>query len=439
MSVASDTIGLLSRLIRFDTTNPPGDERACVEFLSDLLDRAGLPTQLLAEDESRPNLIARLPGRGEAPPLLLYGHVDVVTANPQRWTHPPFSGYVADGWLWGRGALDMKGGVAMMTSAILRAKADGIRPAGDVLLAVLADEEAGGRRGARFLVESHPEAFADVRYAIGEFGGVPLHLFGRPFYAIQVAEKQPCWLETTVRGSAGHGARPMRRGAMAKLGRILGTLDRARMPIHVTPVTHRMIASIASHVSGPRRFVLRGLLRPRLTDPILALLGSAARNLEPLFRNTVNATIVRGGEKANVIPSEIVLGLDARILPGFGVDDLLAELRSILGADIQFRVLLHDPAPPDPDYGLFDTLGGILHGLDPEAIPIPLLLPASTDARFFSRLGIQTYGFTPMKLPPDFDFFSTIHGADERVPVEAIEFGAEAIYRLIAQYAGGSA
>ncbi len=435
MNIPEDAIDLLARLIRFDTTNPPGNERRCVQFLADLLDRAGLSTQLLTQDESRPNLIARLPGRGEAPPLLLYGHVDVVTADRQRWTHPPFSGHVEDGWLWGRGALDMKGGVAMMTSALLRAKADGVQPAGDVLLAILADEEAGGRHGARFLVESHPETFADVRYAIGEFGGVPLHLFGRTFYAIQIAEKQPCWIETTVSGDAGHGARPMRGGAMAKLGRILTALERARTPIHVTPVARRMIESIASHLSGPRRWVLRGLLHPHLTDQLLGLLGSAARNLEPLFRNTVNATIVRGGEKPNVIPSEIVLGLDARILPGFGVDDLLAELRSIIGANTQLRVLLHDPAPPDPDYGLLDALGAILKKLDPQGIPIPLLLPGSTDARFFSRLGIQTYGFTPMKLPPDFDFFSTIHGADERIPIEAIEFGTEAIYRLITQYA----
>jgi acetylornithine deacetylase/succinyl-diaminopimelate desuccinylase-like protein len=439
MNVEADAVDLVARLVRFDTTNPPGNEGPCVRFLADLLDRAGLPTQLLAKDESRPNLIARLSGRGDAPPLLLYGHVDVVTAEHQHWTHPPFGGRVVDGCVWGRGALDMKGGVAMMTAALLRAKANGVRPAGDIVLALLADEEVGGRQGARFLVESHPETFAGIRYAIGEFGGVPFHFAGRRFYAIQVAEKQPCWLETTVCGPAGHGAKPMRRGAMAKLARVLDALDRSRTPTHITPVARRMIESISDHVSGPRRWVLRGLLRPHLTDHILALLGTAGRTFEPLLRNTVNATIVRGGDKPNVIPSEIVLGLDARILPGFDVDDLLAELHSIVGTDIQFRVLLHDPAPPDPDYGLFDTLGEILKGLDPEAIPIPLLLPGSTDARFLSRLGIQTYGFTPMKLPADFDFFSTIHGADERVPIEAIEFGTEAIYRLIAQYAGDGA
>ena len=425
---------LAAKLIRFDTTNPPGLEGACVRFLADLLEDGGLQCEFLSKDEGRPNLIARLPGRGAAPPLLLYGHVDVVPADLRRWLYPPFGGCVVDGWIWGRGALDMKGAVAMMTSAVLRAKAEGVRPAGDVLLAILADEEGGGRFGARFLVEEHARLFEGVRFAIGEFGGVPIDLAGRRFYAIQVAEKQPCWLEVTIRGPAGHGAKPMRGGAMAKLARILRTLDRRRMRIHITPVTRRMIESAISHVARWKHPILRALLRPHLTDAILRLLGDVGREIEPLFRNTVNATVVRGGGKSNVVPGEITLGLDARILPGTDVEAFLAELRAILGGEAELRVLLHDPAPPSPDYALFDTLKGILTELEPDATSIPLLLPGSTDARFFARLGIQTYGFTPMNLPCGFDFFSTIHGADERIPVEAVEFGADAIFRLIERY-----
>jgi acetylornithine deacetylase/succinyl-diaminopimelate desuccinylase-like protein len=330
----------------------------------------------------------------------------------------------------------MKGGLAMMIAAVLRAAESGATPAGDVLLAVLADEEAGGVQGARFLVENHPQLFADVRYAIGEFGGFPLRVAGRTFYLIQVGEKQPCWLEATIAGPAGHGARPMRDGAMAELGQLLVRLNRQRLPVHVTPIVREMIESMAAAVSPGRRFVLRRLLEPRWTDRMLARLGETGRNLEPLFRNTINATLVRGGEKPNVIPSEIVLGLDARILPGWSLDDLLGELRPLLGTQVDVDVKLYDPGPTESDLGLLDLLRGLLRLADPGAVPIPYLLPGSSDGRFFSRLGIQTYGFTPMNLPADFDFFTTIHAADERIPIAALDFGTDVLFRLIERYPG---
>jgi len=431
---AERPVEILQRLIRFDTTNPPGNERPCVEYIAGLLEAAGLETEKYGASAERPNLVARLPGRGEAPPLLMYGHVDVVTTAHQSWAHAPFGGELIDGYVWGRGALDMKGGLAMMASALIRARRERLQPAGDILFAVVVDEEAGGGEGARFLVERRPDLFQGVRHALGEFGGFPLRLAGRRFYMIQVAEKQSCWLEATIRRPGGHGARPMRGGAMATLGRILRALDRRRTPIHVTPVTRRTIEALARNVPLTTRVALRLLLLPRLTDRILRLLGPAGRSFEALFRHTVNATIVRSGATRNVVPSEVVLGLDARILPGFGPDDLLDELNDLLGGEADLRVLLHDQAPSDPDYGLLDGLGEILRELDPKAIPVPFLLPASTDARFFSRLGIQTYGFTPMRLPERFDFFATIHAADERIPVDALEFGTEAMYRVIGRY-----
>jgi acetylornithine deacetylase/succinyl-diaminopimelate desuccinylase-like protein len=425
---------LLAELIRFDTTNPPGNEAGCIAHIEKLMEGFGLRAQRFWRDPGRPSLLVRLPGRSEAPPLLLYGHVDVVTANPSRWTYPPFAGTIEDGWVWGRGALDMKGAIAMMATAVLRFAASGSEPPGDVLFLCLADEEAGGRYGARFLVEEHPDLFEGVRHAVSEFGGVPVTIAGRRFYAIQIAEKQPCWLEVTFRGPAGHGALRMRGGSMAKLGRALTSLDRTRLPVHITPPVRRMIQSVATDLPWPKRALLRLLLNPRLTDLVLSLLGEAGLALEPLFRNTANATTVRGGEKPNVIPGEIVLGLDTRILPGQTPEDAVDELRSILGPDADVRVLLHDSAPAGEDDDLLDRLGGILKELDPSAVSVPLLLPGSTDARFFSTLGIQTYGFTPMNLSADFDFFSTIHGADERIPVAALEFGTEAIYRLIGGY-----
>jgi acetylornithine deacetylase/succinyl-diaminopimelate desuccinylase-like protein len=187
-------VELLQQHIRFNTTNPPGNERECVEWIDELLRGGGYETKILAKDPERPNLLARLEGRGEAPSLLLYGHIDVVTVQGQNWQHPPFEGKNVDGWVWGRGALDMKSGVAMMLAAFLRAKAEGLTPPGDVLFLVLSDEENAGNYGAKYLVEEHAGLFDGVRYALGEFGGFSLYVGRRRFYPIQVAEKQLCFL-----------------------------------------------------------------------------------------------------------------------------------------------------------------------------------------------------------------------------------------------------
>ncbi len=427
---------LLQNLIRFDTTNPPGNEAECVAYINRLLTEAGFETTFLAKAPERPNLVARLKGRGDEPPLLLYGHVDVVTTANQKWTHPPFEGKVADGYVWGRGALDMKGGVAMMLTAFLRAKAEGLAPAGDIVLAILSDEEGGGDYGAKYLVEEHAEQFTGIRYALGEFGGCSFYIGQRKFYFIQVSEKQICWLKATVRGPGGHGSLPMRGGAMAKLARLLQQLDRSRLPVHITPVTRQMMETMARALPFPTGFVLRQLLRPSLTDGLLRLFGERGRLFEPLFHNTVNATIVRGGEKVNVIPSQIVLELDGRLLPGYTPDDMMAELRGIIGQEVELELVRHDPGPAEPDMGMFDTLAGVLREADPKGISVPLLLTGTSDARFFSRLGIQTYGFTPMDLPAGFNFMQVAHAADERIPVEAVDFGANAIYRVLQRYGG---
>jgi acetylornithine deacetylase/succinyl-diaminopimelate desuccinylase-like protein len=427
-------VELLQNLIRFDTTNPPGKEGKCIAYIYDLLKEVGYRPTVLAKQANRPNLITRLKGRGEAPPLLLYGHVDVVTTAHQNWTYPPFEGREVDGYIWGRGALDMKSGVAMMLAAFLRAKAERLEPAGDILFSVMSDEEALGEFGVKFLVDEHPEQFEGVRYALSEFGGVSMYLAGKKFYPIQVAEKQICWMKMKITGPAGHGSRIVCGGAMAALGEILRKLDRAKLPIHVTDCSQMMVGSIANELPFPANMFLRLMLQPMFTRRILALLGPAGENLEPLLRNTVNATIVRGGEKVNVVPSEIELQLDGRLLPGYRPEDMMVELREAIGEEINVEVETYEPMEAEPDMGWFEFLAQILREGDPEGVPIPMLLPGVTDARYLSKLGIQTYGFTPMKLPRDFAFFDLLHGADERIPVEAVEFGTEAIYKAIQRY-----
>jgi len=427
-------VELLQHLIRFDTTNPPGNESECIAYVNSLLSDAGFETTLLAKAENRPNLITRLRGRGDAAPLLLQGHVDVVTTKNQDWQYPPFEARVVDGYVWGRGALDMKGGVAMMVAALLKARAEGLTPAGDVVLAVLSDEEAAGDFGASYLVENHAEQFEGIRYAIGEFGGFTFYIGKRRLFLIQVAEKQICWMRAIVRGPGGHGALPVRGSAMYKLGHVLGRLEQHRLPVHITPVSRQMIETLASALSFPAGFVLRQLLHPSLTDGLLKLLGQRGQMLGTMFHNTVNPTIVHGGEKINVIPSEVVLELDGRLLPGYHPDDMIAELRQVVGDDVELEVVRHDPCPPEPDMGLFNTLAGILREADPDGIPLPMLLSGVTDGRFFSRLGIQTYGFLPLKLPAEFKFWEPVHAADDRIPVEAVEFGTDMIYRLLQRF-----
>ncbi len=427
-----DPVPLLQQLIRFDTTNPPDHTADCIAYLDTLMKEAGLSTTILAKSPQSPNLVARLRGRGEAPPFLLYGHVDVVTTANQQWSHPPFAGEIAGGYLWGRGALDMKGGLAMMIAALLRLKAEDIRPAGDILFVALSGEETGGDDGAKFLVQEHADLFEGIRYAIGEFGGFTLYIGERRFYPIQVSEKGLCHLKVSFHGRAGHGSMPIRGGAMAKLARFLLRLDRQRLPVHITPTTRMMAETMAEALGGVSGFLLRQLLNPRLTDRLLNATGDRLSFFDPLLHNTVSPTILHGSEKLNVIPAHVSVELDGRLLPGQSPEALIEELRPLAGEDAEFEVISHDPpVPAEPDMALFDRLGDILRKLDPEAIPVPLLLSGATDARLFARIGIQTYGYLPMKLPPDFDFAKTIHAADERIPLEALDFGTQAIYELL--------
>lgn len=427
-------VELLQQLIRFDTTNPPGNESACVGFVQSLLEEAGVVTETYSKDPARPNLVARLRGAGHSSPLLLQGHVDVVTTSDQDWQRPPFGGDLVDGEVWGRGAVDMKGAVAMFVSAFLRAARGELTLPGDVILVVLSDEENGGDFGAKFLVEEHPELFEGVRHALGEAGAISQVIAGRRFYPIQLGEKQICWLKATVRGPGGHGAMIHRDGTMARLARMLDDLNRKRMPIHVTPIVRDMIVTIAGHLPRPKRELMLALLKPAVADRVLPGLGPKMRWLETLLRNTVNATIVRGGDKVNVIPAQIELELDGRLLPGFTPDDLIAELHGIVGDDIGIELVRHDSGLAEPDLALFEMLGGVLRELDPEGIPMPLLQGGVTDGRFFAQLGIQTYGFMPMRLPDGFPVLKIVHAADERIPVAALEFGTEAVTRALQRF-----
>jgi acetylornithine deacetylase/succinyl-diaminopimelate desuccinylase-like protein len=432
---SSFVVDLTRDLIQLDTTNPPGQEHIAVDLIERVLDEAGIPSARYENARGRPNLVARLKGKGKAPPFLLQGHVDVVTTVNQEWAHKPFGGEIVDGYLWGRGALDMKGGVAMMVSAMLQAQAKGGAP-GDLVLAVLADEEAGGNQGAKFLVDQHPDLFSGIKHGIGESGGVVQHLGGKRFYPIMVSEKRGCQVLATLRGPGGHGSIPAHGGAMSKLGALLTKLDTARLPVHITPPVRLLLEGMRDALDEPWKGRMAALLDPALADATLSELGPLGRNLDAALHNTMNATIASGGLKVNVIPSEVSVVLDGRLLPGFGPEDMLRELRAVVGPDPELEVQLLGPAQPEIDLSQIELLASVLREADPGSVPLPFLVTGGTDARHFAKLGIRTYGFLPLNNPADFSGSATIHAADERVPVSALEFGAWCVFEAVMRYRG---
>lgn len=436
MVTGVDVVELLRTLIRFDTSNPPGNERQCLEHVAGLLAGAGIEHRFVAVDPDRPNLVARVAGRGAAPPLLLYAHVDVVPANPAEWSHSPFGGDVVDGEIWGRGALDMKAGVAMIVAVVLRLASSEVQPPGDVILALTSDEEAGSAVGMKFLVEKHAELLDGVRFALSEFGGFTQWHGDRRLVPIAVAEKQRCLIRATVRGPGGHPATVVRGSATAKLGRLLSQLASRGLPVHVTPIARTTLEAMAQALPTYERFALRAVLVPALTDRLLAAFGDDARLLAPLLHNIATPTAVSGGVGSNVIPTEVTVDLDGRVLPGLAPSDLVSELESRFSRLATFELVAEEPAvQADPDLTLLPLLSDVIRQHDPGSAPIPLLLAGYTDARYVSRLGIQTYGFLPMRLPRHITT-SLIHAPDERVPADAVAFGLDCLLDVIDRYRG---
>jgi acetylornithine deacetylase/succinyl-diaminopimelate desuccinylase-like protein len=428
-------VALLQRLVRLDSSNPPGNERPCIELIAAVLERAGIEPRILARQPTRPNLAARIAGRGQAPPLLLYGHADVVPAQADEWRHPPFAGELVDGEVWGRGTLDMKGGLAMLLTAFLRAASGPVAPPGDVLLVVNSDEETGGDLGAQYLVRQHKELFAGVRHALSEFGGYTQHVRTRRLYPIQVAQKRRCTLRLTLRGEGGHSASPHRGQATTKLGLALVAIERRRLPTHITAPVRHMVEAMARGLPAPEAVAVRALLRPRLTDPILRLAAKQAHDLDPLFRNTAAATVIRAGTAENVVPATAQAVLDGRLVPGHDPETLIAEMRAVLSTEAELEILRADPPPPrrTPNLELLPLLSTVLREDDPGGHPFPLVTAGMTDARHYDQLGIQTYGFLPMQLPPG-RLPKLLHAPNERVPAAALAAGAAAIGRVIERY-----
>jgi acetylornithine deacetylase/succinyl-diaminopimelate desuccinylase-like protein len=433
-----DPVPILQALIRLDTTNPPGNETLCARYVADLLAGAGIESTLVGMAPERANLVARIPGEGLAPPLVLQAHADIVPTTGQAWSRPPLSGDIVDGHVWGRGAVDMKGGLAMMLAALLRLRARGDRPAGDVILAVVADEEAGSVYGAHHLVHEHAALFDGARYCVGEDGGAGLNLGGLRVHPIVVAEKRGGWIRVTMRGAGGHASRRRPDTAVSQLAALLSGLYGTRLPTHITPAADRMLQELAKVLPDDLGQQMEAL-RAGDGDPDVLLAGLPADDavyLDSVTRHTANPTIVRTSEKINMIPSVTSVDIDGRILPGgFTLDDFLAEVRPLLDPRAEVELLLEGEPMPDPRFGPFyDLLVTLVGELDPQAVALPMITPASTDARLFAQLGMECYGWLPMRLPAGSRYHELLHAADERIPVESVRFGAESLGQLLRRY-----
>jgi acetylornithine deacetylase/succinyl-diaminopimelate desuccinylase-like protein len=439
-AIGAEAVDHLKALLRFDTTNPPGNERPAADYIAGVLEREHITFALLESDPGRANLVARLPGSGKKPPLLLNGHLDVVPADRDKWTHDPFGGVEADGCIWGRGAVDMKNMVTMSLMTLVLLKRAGVALDRDVVLAAVADEEAGSEKGAVFLVEQHPE-LVRAEYVLNEVGGHTLHLGAGRFYPVQVAEKGICWFELRAEGQPGHGSMPHPHNAVVKLARAIAALGGARLPQHVTPVVRHFLETIATGAPFPQNKLLPLVLEPRLAGFLLDVIGKKnpdqAVSIGAMLRNTVSPTILSAGRKVNVIPAEARAELDGRVVPGQSIEQFLAEVQEVVGPDLAVNVLhRHDGVTFSSDTPLYAAIRRAVEHHDPGAVVVPYMIPGFTDAFAYARLGATCYGFAPTKLGPDLAFTRMFHGHDERIPRDGFTWGVRVLYELVRDFCG---
>jgi len=426
-----ETATIASELIRFDTTNfgegRSKGETEAAEYVAAKLEALGLTPQLFDSAPRRTSVVTRVPGRdGTKPALVVHGHLDVVPADPTQWSVDPFAGEIRDGLLWGRGAVDMKNMDAMILTALGDVLSAGGQPERDLVIAFFADEENGGAYGSHFLVREHPELFAGATEAISEVGGYSIDIEGKPAYLLQTGEKAMIWARLVAEAPAGHGSRLVARNAVTELAEAVAKIGRLEFPVQLTDTTRELVAELARILGtdaeqlGPDELVLRT--------------GSAAGFITATLRNTANPTMLTAGYKSNVIPERAEARVDIRPLPG-QEDEVLALIDELIGENVRIELVTKDTGLENPTRGeLVDAIGATIARHDPGVPVLPYLMPAGTDNKALSTLGIRGYGFAPLKLPVDLDFPAMFHGIDERVPLSALTFGRAVLADLLASY-----
>ena len=437
-SAVDEVVDLVSRLIRFDTSNTgelstTKGEEECATWVAGLLEEVGYVTEYVESGQpGRGNVFARLKGdpadtRGA---LLLHTHLDVVPAEPADWSVHPFSGSVSDGYIWGRGAVDMKDMVGMALALARQFKRDGTVPPRDILFAFVADEEAGGTWGSHWLVENRPDLFEGVTEAVGEVGGFSLTVdrpdgTQRRLYLVETAEKGLAWRRLTADATAGHGSFLHADNAVTAIAEAVARIGRHTFPLVMTESVSQFLAEVSAET---------GLdLSPDTPDLETALfkLGNLARIIGATLRDTANPTMLKAGYKANVIPQKAEAVIDCRVLPGRQAA-FEAEIDELIGPDVTREWITHlDSYETTFDGHLVDAMNEAILAHDPLGKTVPYMLSGGTDAKAFAKLGIRCFGFAPLQLPPDLDFAALFHGVDERVPVESLLFGTRVLEHFL--------
>ena len=424
-----EVVDLCAELIRIDTSNY-GDnsgprERTAAEYVAAKLDEVGIRSELVESAPGRASVVARIAGRDPArDALLVHGHLDVVPANAADWRVDPFSGEIKDGCIWGRGAIDMKDMDAMMLAVVRHWARTGTTPPRDIVLAFIADEEAGGDYGSSWLVKNRPDLLAGCTEAVGEVGGFSYTVSDDlRLYLIETAEKGMAWMRLTATGTAGHGSMLNDDNAVTELSAAVARVGRHQFPVRMTPTVRHFLDEISA--------VLNIQFDYDDLETTVAKLGPIARLIGATIRHTVNPTMLSAGYKVNVIPGEAQASIDGRFLPGLE-DEFFAELDEVLGPRIRREFIHHHIAMETEFSGfLVEAMAAALKAEDPAARAIPYCLSGGTDGKNFSRLGVRCFGFSPLQLPPDLDFAGMFHGVDERVPVDGLRFGARVLDRFL--------
>ena len=430
-SAQDEVVELCSELIRFDTSNPTGSERAAAEWVVGKLDEVGVASRLYESEPGRASVVARVEGADRSrPALLLHGHLDVVPADPGEWSVHPFSGEERDGFIWGRGAIDMKDMDAMLLAMVRQWATTGERPPRDVVVAFVADEEAGGVKGARFLVDSHPEEFEGCTEAVSEVGGFSVTLPNDVrMYPIQSAEKGMAWLRLVARGRPGHGSMRHEDNAVTRLAEAVARIGRYEFPVVMTKTVRQFLEALAEQLGVD--IDVDAAEREEI-EALLGRLGGLARMIGATLSNTANPTMLEAGYKSNVIPGAGSAVIDGRFLPGHE-EEFERQLDALLGPGIVREWVHRDQAvETDFDGPLVEAMAAALRAEDGAALPVPYTMSGGTDAKSFERLGMRCFGFSPLLLPADLDFAAMFHGIDERVPTDALRFGVRVLQRFVA-------
>ena len=432
----AETVTLLQSLIRFDTTNPPGNELPLARHLDELLRAEQIDTRLLIPSENRGAVVARIRGDGSARPVLLLAHMDVVGVEAEKWSCDPFGGLVRDGYLYGRGAIDDKGMLAVNVMTMLlvqrRLVSTGERLSRDVVFVATSDEEGGGEEGITWLVAKHRELL-DAEFALNEGGRTRIVAGGNRYLAIQTAEKISHIVTLTARGPAGHASIPLDGNAIFRLGRALERLSRYSEPVTLTDTTRTFFRNLAVVWSDEGERKAMSALAS--SNPEEQARGAAVLSRIPVFnaviRNTISPTIVAGGVQGNVIPAQVSAAVNIRTIPGHSIDDVASRIKAALGDDVEVAVTARgaEAPPSDGSSAMFEAIAASAKELDPEMAVVPYLSTGSTDSQALRRIGINAYGILPFPMAKEDE--ERMHGHDERVPLESLHFGVRLIHQSV--------